>query len=122
MGEPPLQLRRTKLSLNYIVCIISTPDNSTIHLSNKNRFCNIYDYISRLRKPLGLRLQKEFMNINISMGKQPDTFVETTKLHSLTEHLKKITPNIICNNLFNKLIHSSNNNSKIYTDASKTLK
>ncbi|XP_016658134.1 uncharacterized protein LOC107883144 [Acyrthosiphon pisum] len=128
-GEPPLQYRRTKLSLNYIARILSSPENSTIHFLNKKRFLNIYEYNSKLRRPLGLRLQKEMMDINIEYNKicqressliptwqQPNYLVDT----SLTEHLKKETPNTIFNILFNELIHTSNTSTQIYTDASKT--
>ncbi|XP_060871928.1 uncharacterized protein LOC132946087 [Metopolophium dirhodum] len=128
-GEPSLQHRRTKLSLNYIARIFSSPENSTIHFLNKKRFSNIYEHNSKLRKPLGLRLQKEMMDINIEINeicqhessliptwKQPNYLVDT----SLTEHLRKETPNTIYNNLFNELIHTSNTSTQIYTDASKT--
>jgi len=64
-GEPPLQFHRLKLSFNYIARIISTPDNSTIHVLNQQRFSDIYKHNSKLRKPLGMRLQKEIMDINI---------------------------------------------------------
>jgi hypothetical protein len=52
----------------------------------------------------------------IPTRKQPNYLVDT----SLTEHLKKETPNTIYKNLFNELIHTSNTSSQIYTDASKT--
>jgi len=55
-------------------------------------------------------------NIQIHTWKQPNYLIYI----SLTEHLKKETPNTIYNNLFNELIHSSNTSSQIYTDASKT--
>jgi hypothetical protein len=52
-GEPSLQFRRTKLSH-----LQSTSDNSTIYFLNEKRFSTIYEHNSKLRKPLGLRLQK----------------------------------------------------------------
>ncbi|XP_050066012.1 uncharacterized protein LOC126555090 [Aphis gossypii] len=128
-GEPPLHFRRLKLSLNYIARILSTPNNSTIHFLNKNRFSNIYEHNPKLRKPLGLRIQQEMMEINIAANeicqrencqiptcKQPNYRVDT----SLTIHSKKETSNIFYNNLFNELIHSSSSSTQIYTDASKT--
>ncbi|KAE9528885.1 hypothetical protein AGLY_012460 [Aphis glycines] len=128
-GEPPLQYRRTILSLNYIDRILSSPENSTIHFLNKKHFSNIYEYNPKLRRPLGLRLLKEMMDINIEYNEicqressliptwqQPNYLVDT----SLKEHLKKETPNTIYNNLFNELIHTSNTSTQIYTDASKT--
>jgi len=113
-GEPSLQFCRLKLSLNYIARIILyTPDNSTIHVLNQQRFSNIYEYNSKLRKPLGLRLQKEMMDINISFDeicqrencqiptwKQQDYQIDT----SLTEYSKSETPNTIYNNLFKEII------------------
>lgn len=128
-GEPPLHFRRLKLSLNYIARILSTPNNSTIHFLNKNRFSNTYEHNPKLRKPLGLRIQQEMMEINIVANeicqrencqiptcKQPNYRVDT----SLTIHSKKETSNIFYNNLFNELIHSSSSSTQIYTDASKT--
>ncbi|KAE9525443.1 hypothetical protein AGLY_014243 [Aphis glycines] len=128
-GEPPLQYRRTILSLNYIARILSSPENSTIHFLNKKRFSNIYEHNPKLRRPLGLRLLKDMMDINIEYNEicqressliptwqQPNYLVDT----SLKEHLKKETPNTIYNNLFNELIHTSNTSTQIYTDASKT--
>lgn len=55
-------------------------------------------------------------NNQIPTWKQPNFWVDT----SLTGHSKKETTNIIFNNLFNELIHSSNTSTQIYTDASKT--
>ncbi|KAL4104307.1 hypothetical protein QTP88_019608 [Uroleucon formosanum] len=128
-GEPPLHFRRLKLSLNYIARILSTPNNSTILFLNKNRFSKIYEHNPKLRRPLGLRLQQEMMEINIVANeicqrencqiptwKQPNYRVDT----SLSVHSKKETSNIIYNNLFNELIHSYSTSTQIYTDASKT--
>lgn len=111
-GEPSLQFRRTKLLLNNIARIISTPDNSTIYFLNEKRFSTIYEHSSKLRKPLGLRLQKEMKDINIVHNEicqrknsqipiwhQPNFLVDT----SLTEHSKKETPSTIYNNLFTNL-------------------
>jgi len=128
-GEPPLHFRILKLSLNYIARILSTPNNSTILFLNKNRFSKIYEHNPKLRRPLGLRLQQEMMEINIVANeicqrencqiptwKQPNYRVDT----SLSVHSKKETSNIIYNNVFNELIHSSSTSTQIYTNASKT--
>jgi len=128
-GETFLQFRRTKLSLSYIARILSTLENSTIHFLNRKRFSAIYEHNSKLRKPLGLRLQKEMTDINIVFNeicerensqiptwKQSNYLVDT----SLSVHSKKETPNITYSNLFDELIHTSNTSTQIYTDASKT--
>lgn len=57
------------LSLNCVARIIYTPENSTIHSLNKKRFSSIYEHNSKLRKPLGLRLQQEMKDINIVANK-----------------------------------------------------
>jgi len=44
---------------------MSTPENSTIYFLNRKRFSTIYENNSKLRKLLGLRLQKEMKDINI---------------------------------------------------------
>ncbi|KAF0749002.1 Uncharacterized protein FWK35_00022234 [Aphis craccivora] len=94
-GESPLHFRRLKLSLNYIARILSTPNNSTIHFLNKNRLSKIYEHNPKLRKPLGLKLQQEMMEINIVAN-------EISQLNELIR------------------VHSSSTSTQIYTDASKT--
>lgn len=64
-GEPSLHFCRIKLILKYIARIISTPENSTIHFLNKKRFSTMHKFNSKLRKPLGPRLQKRMKDINI---------------------------------------------------------
>ncbi|KAL4126295.1 hypothetical protein QTP88_010517 [Uroleucon formosanum] len=55
-------------------------------------------------------------NCQIPTWKQPNYRVDT----SLSVHSKKETSNIIYNNLFDELIHSSSTSTQIYTDTSKT--
>jgi len=112
-----------------IARILYTPENSTIHFLNRKHFSAIYAHNSKLRKPLGLRLQKEMTDINIDFNeicKPENSQIPTWKLPnylvdtSLSVHSKKETPNTTYSNLFNEIIHASNTSTQIYTDASKT--
>jgi len=128
-GEPPLHIRRIKLSLNYIARILSTPDNSTFSFLIKNRFGNIFSTNLNLKKPLGLRMTNEMAITNIDPNlifkreinlvppwRAPPFLVDT----SLTIYNKKVTMNTLYKNLLKDILNDSPSNPQIYTDASKT--
>lgn len=58
--------KKKKLSFSNVKHLfISTPENVTIHYSNKKRFLTVYEHDSELRKPLGLRLQQEMLDVSV---------------------------------------------------------
>ncbi|XP_050535155.1 uncharacterized protein LOC126902170 [Daktulosphaira vitifoliae] len=127
--EPPLHIRRTKLALNYISRILSSPENSTLPFVTQNRFANIFCSNSNLKKPLGLRMLYEMSLNNIdpnSIIKREYSVVPHWRVPSflvdtnLANYSKKETSSIIYKNLFNEIINSPPSNPQIYTDASKT--
>ena len=57
-NEPPLEFRRNKLSLQYLVKLKSNASNPNSHIAFEPQFSELYDQKQHLIQPFGLRMRK----------------------------------------------------------------
>ena len=131
-NEPPLQLRRDKLSLKYYYKIRSLPSNPTFNLLSVEQE-TLYANKS-LPPPFAIRIKSLHNKYNINRQhilpdfsysllkiKEPTWSISEPKVNlDLTEFPKDFTPNIIYQKKFQEILEEKYSQwTYLYTDGSK---
>ena len=130
-NEPPLELRRQRLSLQYAIKLSSLPDNPA-HDCVFQIPDHINETVSRnenIIKPFGLRVQKNLKEINFSENDTLNHFTPETPFWQILNpeinlELSKLVkdktdPQIYKNLFYDIVINQYNSYDRIYTDGSK---
>lgn len=127
-GEPPLSLRRIKLSMQYILKVASTPTNPTYDVIFHPKYMHHYESRSNAIRPLGLR-----MKFYLEAAKIDTTIIAETEVPpippwilpvpkvilDLAELKKSETNPVDYQNLFYSIRFKYESYKFLYTDGSK---
>ena len=130
-NEPPLELRRKKLSLQYAIKLSSNPQNPAHDIVFKppTDIKNITSKKEEITKTFGLRILADLNELKFSPDDTQKTFfpdippwrlTEPTIDLSLTEHSKESTDTRTYKKQFQHLIENYPTSKHIFTDGSKT--
>ena len=127
-NEPPLDLRRIKLLLQYIVKLKTNPDNPAFDCVFDPQLEDLYDKNKYAIKPIGLRVKKHLhdSNLNLDIAK-PSTLSDIPPWQllkpkvdtSLSEYKKSETNPVVFKQKLSELKQSKPITTEIYTDGSK---
>ena len=127
-NEPPLNLRRVKLLLQYIIKLKANPDNPAFRCVFHPQFENLYDKNKNCIKAVGLRIKKHLQDSNLPLDiVKPSTLSEIPpwKLRkpkvdiSLSELKKSETNSVVFKEKLSEIKQSKLSEIAIYTDGSK---
>ena len=127
-NEPSLQLRREKLSLQYILKLKANPLNPTHEVVFNPKFKRLFEQKPNDIPPLGIRMSQSIEDIQVNMDsieqyKIPDTPPWTLKsanyLFDLTNDKKSDTDGITFQTKYNEIKEKYATHRPIYTDGSK---
>ena len=127
-NEPPLDLRRIKLLLQYIVKLKANSNNPAFRCVFHPQFEELYDKNKNCIKAIGLRAKKHLLESNIPLGVvQPSTLSEIPPWKllkpnvdtSLSEYKKSETNSVIFKQKLSEIKQSQKSKIDIYTDGSK---
>ena len=129
-GEPPLELRRLRLAMNYFLKVKSVPESPAYDDVFNNSFLRKYDKQPSAIKPFGLRMVEHFENAGIDLTYVCDSPLLTMsppwKLappvtdFSLSSLRKHSTSSAVFKSAFLETVSCKYSNLKhIYTDGSK---
>ena len=130
-NEPPLELRRKKLSLQYALKLSSTPENPAYNqvFNPKQDIINITTKNENIIKPFSLRIREDLKELNITEKDTenfffpkipPWTIKNATVNLEMTEFNKTTTNPNTFKKEYQKLVAKYPNYEKIFTDGSKT--
>lgn len=128
-GEPPLRLRRIRLSMKYYLKLKTLPDNPAYDSVLNPLFQLKFDQKPKEIKPLGLRVKPYFKEANIDVGIVNDSSLTTDippwKLahpvinFQLTLFKKEVTPCLVFKQAFWEQCEQYKGFTRIFTDGSK---
>ena len=76
-NEPPLKLRRLKLSMNYYLKLRANPGNPTFEIISNTPYTNLFVQKPKEIPPLNIRVQPSFESANIDVDDIDDNELET---------------------------------------------
>ena len=127
-NEPPLDMRRTRLSLQYCVKLMSNEVNPTYSAVFQSDISVTYEAKERAIKPLGLRIERHLDEVGFHMHViAPYTVMKTppwklvvpTVCFDLCKYKKSVThPTLYCLH-YSDLIESFTDYTHIFNDGSK---
>ena len=128
-GETSLEMRRLKLSLNYVCKLKSNPDNPAYKSVFNPKFSDYFETHPGFAPPLSLRVEPHLEAAKLTMERVEITDLPTTPpwllktpevfldLNSLD---KESTNSLVYQQHFAEFIQSYSDYEKIYTDGSKS--
>ena len=127
-NEPPLDLRRTKLLLQYIIKLKANPDNPAFNCVFHPQLEDLYYKNKNCIKAIGLRAKKHIDESNLPLSMiQPSRLSEIPPWKllkpkvdtSLSEYKKSETNSVVFKQKLSEINESKLSKIDIYTDGSK---
>ena len=128
-GEPPLELRRLKLAMNYLLKLKATPENPTYSIIIDPPYLQQFARKPKAIPPLGLRIKPSFESAGIDIGVIDDSEMVTDtppwKLKSpkinfhLNQYRKDSMSSLAFRHLFLEQCEQYREFVRIFTDGSK---
>ena len=127
-NEPPLGMRRTRLSLQYCVKLMSNEVNPAYSAVFQSDFVATYEAKERAIKPLGLRIERHLDEVGFHthviapytvMKTPPWKLIEPTVCFDLCKYKKSETDPTLYRLYYSELLESFTDYTHIFTDGSK---
>jgi ribonuclease HI len=125
--EPPLNLRRKKLAIHYILKLSSHPENPTHKCVFDPQYKNLYEANEKAIRSFGLRLQPTIIDLNVQdiiieiIPKIPPWILTPPIInYEISKAQKSDTSEILYISKFNEIKAIFSDYKPIYTDGSKT--
>ena len=127
-NEPPLGMRRTRLSLQYCVKLMSNEVNPAYSAVFQSDFVATYEAKERAIKPLGLRIERHLDEVGFHthviapytvMKTPPWKLIEPTVCFDLCKYKKSETDPTLYRLYYSELLESFTDYTPIFTDGSK---